>query len=182
MASKKGPGKPSGGKRQGKESSQLSAGSSMLAEAVSAPFGLELVRGEDGQAIAPLADRKAAFMAWENNAIGPEVGTLTLMDGESVLEQHQLRAGRWVVGSELKQQRDGTLLLNDPAVSGSHAILRVFPEGRVAVIDTASEHGTYYRKNGTAKEQRLGEEAVIVFDGDTLRFGGSSAVIRLRKA
>jgi hypothetical protein len=62
----------------------------------------------------------------------------------------------------------------DPAVSHSHAILVVQPDGGWAVVDLGSANGTYLNDSATAIEPNL---PVPVADGDRVHVGAWSTLI-----
>ena len=71
--------------------------------------------------------------------------------------------------------REGTdIVLPDPEVSRKHAVMRVMEDGGAAIEDTGSTNGTY------VNEEHIGLNGKRdLKDGDKVRFGGFTTIIKI---
>jgi hypothetical protein len=106
----------------------------------------------------------------KSSETGKLVGLLVSYDRVESGEIFEIRAGRFIITSQVSANGD-YLLIDDETISPLHAIVRVSKEGNVQVLDQLSEYGTGIIRVGAEVEEEISGALANLSNGDILRFG-----------
>lgn len=97
------------------------------------------------------------------------VGWLVSYDGNDLGVFHELRAGRYILGSD-KSNDKRMITLSEGTISGPHLALHAGANEKLTLQDIFSEHGTYVTKAGTKNEMPV-KGPLELGHGDWIRIG-----------
>ena len=100
------------------------------------------------------------------------IGWLVSYADENLGKSYELRAGRTLVSSHA-ENGNACIQVAERDISAPHSALNASTSHKILVQDIFTEKGTYLRRAGSGKEERL-QGAHELQHGDWIRFGDKS--------